>query len=126
MRKSNAKKNKEPIWKIRILADISRLRKDLSRIEAQFVERWKNDKKKEKDWLDKKKRLRRKGFTLTMEELKQRITTKATKVKRYDKRINQFQDNRNFLTKEDFSKTLKVKRRGQNHRMLKMLQYFGK
>ena len=126
MRKSNAKKNKEPIWKIRILTDISRLRKDLSRIEAWFVERWKNDKKKEKDWLDQKKRLRRKGFTLTMEELKQRITTKATKVKRYDKRINQFQDNRNFLTKEDFSKTLKVKRRGQNHRMLKMLQYFGK
>ena len=94
MRKSNAKKNKEPIWKIRILTDISRLRKDLSRIEAWFVERWKNDKKKEKDWLDQKKRLRRKGFTLTMEELKQRITTKATKVKRYDKRINQFQDNR--------------------------------
>ena len=126
MRKSNAKKNKEPIWKIRILTDISRLRKDLSRIEAWFVERWKNDKKKEKDWLDQKKRLRRKGFTLTMEELKQRITTKATKVKRYDKRINQFQDNRNFLTKEDFSKTLKVKKRGQNQRMLKMLQYFGK
>ena len=29
-------------------------------------------------------------------------------------------------TKEDFSKTLKVKRRGQNQRMLKMQQHFGK
>ena len=29
-------------------------------------------------------------------------------------------------TKEDLSKTLKVKRRGQNHRMLKMQQHFGK
>ena len=29
-------------------------------------------------------------------------------------------------TKEDLSKTLKVKRKGQNHRMLKMQQHFGK
>ena len=28
---------------------------------------------------------------------------KSTKVKRYDNRIKQFQDNRNFQTKEDFS-----------------------
>ena len=34
MKKSNAKKKKEPFWKRRILIDISRLRKDLSRIEA--------------------------------------------------------------------------------------------
>ena len=88
MRKSNGKKNKEPIWKRRILTDISRLRKDLSRIKAWFAERWKKDKKKEKDWLDQKKRLRRKGVKLTMEGLKQRITTKATNVKRYDNRIN--------------------------------------
>ena len=39
------------------------------------------DKKKEKDWLDRKYGIRRKGFTLVMEELKQRITAKATKVK---------------------------------------------
>ena len=83
MKKSNAKKKKEPFRKRRILiqkTDISRLRKDLSRIEAWFAERWKKDKKK-KDWLDQKYGLRRKGFTLAMEELKQRITTKATKVK---------------------------------------------
>ena len=35
-----------------------------------------------------------------MEELKQRMTAKATKVKRYENRINQFKDNRNFLTNE--------------------------
>ena len=29
-------------------------------------------------------------------------------------------------TKEDLSKTLKVRRRGQNHGMLKMQQHFGK
>ena len=37
MKKSNAKKKKEPFWKRRILTDISRLRKDLSRIEAWFA-----------------------------------------------------------------------------------------
>ena len=58
-----------------------------------------------------------------MEELKQKITAKATKIKRYDNRIKRFQDNRNFQTKEDFSQILKVKRRGQNQRMQ---EHFGK
>ena len=35
-----------------------------------------------------------------MEKLKQRITAKATKVKRYDNRIKKFQDNRNFETNQ--------------------------
>ena len=90
MKKSNAKKEKEPFWERRILTDISRLRKDLSRIEAWFAGRWKKDKKKQKDLLDQKYGLRRKGFRLVMEELKQRIAAKATKVKRYDNRIKQF------------------------------------
>ena len=110
MKKSNAKKKKEPFWKRRILTDISRLRKDLSRIEAWFAGRWKKDKKKEKDWLDQKYGLRRKGFTLVMEELKQRITAKANKVKQYDNRIKQFQDNRNFETNQGrFFKNLEGK-----------------
>ena len=71
MKKSNAKKKKEPFWKRRILTDISRLRTDQRRIEAWFAGRWKNDKNKEKDWLDQKYGLRRKGFTLVIEEMKQ-------------------------------------------------------
>ena len=109
-KKSNAKKKKESFWKRRILRDISRLRKDLSRIEAWFAGRSKNDKNKEKDLLDQKYGLRRKGFTLVMEELKQRITAKATQVKRYDNRIKQFQDNRNFQTNQGrFLKNLEGK-----------------
>ena len=100
MKKSNAKKKKELFWKRRILGDISRLRKDLSRIEAWFAGRWKKGKNKEKDLLDQKYRLKRKEFTLVMEELKQRITAKATKVKRYDNKMKQFQDNRNFQTNQ--------------------------
>ena len=60
-----------------------------------------------------------------MEELEQRITAKATKVKRYDDRIKKFQDNRNFQT-DHFSKILKVKRRGQKHQMLKDATAFWK
>ena len=100
MKKSNAKKKKEPSWNRRTLTDISKLRKDLSKIEAWFAGRWKKEKKKEKDWLDLKYGLRRKGFTLVMEELIERITAKATKVKQYDNRIKQFQDNSNFQTNQ--------------------------
>ena len=36
IKKSNTKTKKKPFWKRRILRDISRLRKDLNRIEAWF------------------------------------------------------------------------------------------
>ena len=78
------------------MRDISRLRKYLSRIEQWLAGRWKKDKKKEKDWLDQKYGLRRKGFTLVMEELKQRIIAKATKVKRCNNRINNFKTTGNL------------------------------
>ena len=48
MKKSNAKKKKELLWKRKILTVISRLRKDLSRIKAWFAGRCKKDKKKKK------------------------------------------------------------------------------
>ena len=99
-KKPNSKMKKEPFRKRRTLRDISRLRKDLSRVEAWFVGRWEKNKTKEKKFLNQKYGLRRKGFTLVMEELKQRITAKATKVKRYDNRIKQFQDNRNSQTNQ--------------------------
>ena len=111
MKKAKTKKKKEPFCKRMILRDISSLRKDLSRIEAWFAGRWKKDEKKEKDWLDQKYGLRIKGFTLIMKELKQRITEKGTKVERYDNRIKQFQDNRNFQTNQGrFFKNLKGKK----------------
>ena len=94
-----SKEKKEPFWKGRILTDISRLRKDLSKTEAWFAGRWKKDKKKEKDWLDQKNGLRGKGFTLVIKKLKQRIIAKATEVKRYGNKIKQFQDNRKIFQK---------------------------
>ena len=54
MKESNTKKKKEPFWKKKSLRDISRLRKDLSRIEAWFIGRLKKDSKKEQDLLHQK------------------------------------------------------------------------
>ena len=46
-----------------------------------------------------------------MEELKQRITAEANKVKRYDNKIKQFQDNSNSQTNRGrFFKTLEGKK----------------
>ena len=67
MKKPNTEKKKEPFWKRRILGDISRLTEERSRIEAWFARRWKKDKEKEKDWIDQKYGLERKGFTLVMD-----------------------------------------------------------
>ena len=55
------------------------------------------------------------------------ITAKATKVRRYDNRIKQFQDNSNFKTNQGrFFKNLEGKGAGQKHRTLKVQQHFGK
>ena len=68
------------------------------------------DKNKDKDWLDQRYVLKRKGFTLVMEELKQGIIAKVTKVKRYNNRAKQFHDNRNFqINQEDLFKILEGK-----------------
>ena len=71
----------------------------------------KMEKTKEKELLEQTYGLRRKRFTWVMEKLKQRITAKATKIKRYDNRINNFnatgisrptmEDSPKILKKED-------------------------
>ena len=43
-----------------------------------------------------KYRVKRKGLKTVIEELKQRMLEKSTKVKRYDQRIEQFRQNRIF------------------------------
>ena len=100
LKEPNRKIEKEPFWKRRIDDDIKRLRKDLSRIDAWFKGKWRNCKKNEKEALNKKYKLRLKGFNMVMEELKQRIIAKAAKVKIYLHRIRQFRDNFH-LTKVD-------------------------
>ena len=46
--------------------------------------------------LEREYMLRKKGLSVVIEELKQRITAKAAKIKRCEERINQFNQNRLF------------------------------
>ena len=82
------------------------MRRNLGRIEAWFRGKWKNGKEHEKEELDKRYRLRKKGFNIVM-EIKQRIMAKASKVKRYTGKTKQFQHNHQFSSKQGkFFKTL--------------------
>ena len=63
------KEEKEPLWKRRILRDVSRVRKDLSRIEAWFAEDGKRTKKTER----KKKKKKRKTGRLKVWAEKERV-----------------------------------------------------
>ena len=53
------------------------------------TEKGQEQRERERELLDQKYGLRRKGITLVMEWMKQRITAKVTKIKRYDNKINQ-------------------------------------
>ena len=73
---------KERFWKRRIEKDIAILRKDLSRIDNWFKERRKNGSTKLKCELKKKYKIKTKGFNTVIEEIKQRISANALKLKR--------------------------------------------
>jgi hypothetical protein len=84
----------EPAWKRRIQTKISRLRRDLSQIES-----WKTGKLKSREIqqrLEKNYWATTKGLEAVAEELKQRLTAQADKLHRYQKRIDQFRQNRDF------------------------------
>ena len=84
----------EPIWKRRLHKKIKELRKDLSQLEAS----------KDKDicnfrhWkrLERKYSIGVKRLNVVIEELKQRITAIAAKVRRYQARVDSCRQNRLF------------------------------
>ena len=79
----------------------SKTNKDLGHI-STLTER-KNVKKKHKDGLERRCKLKQRGLPVTREEIKERIKAKNNKIKRYQSRINQYQQNRTSGTiKESF------------------------
>ena len=95
-KKITFKPKKEPWWKRRIEEDIVTLRKDLSAIENWFAGTWKKRSEAKTVHLDKKYHLKKLGFKNAIESIKQRILAKANKIRRYNKRCKQFQDNKLF------------------------------
>ena len=88
------KKKQEPWWKKRLNGQIKTLRKNLSKLESFKNNMFKNDDTKVR--LYDKYKVKKKGLSTVIEELKQRITAKAEKLKRYDSRIEQYHQNRIF------------------------------
>ena len=74
------------------------LNKDLSRVNM-LIERRKV-KKKHEDLLQKRYNIKQKGLQTTKEIISQRIKAKVAKIKRYNQRISQFQQNRLFSNNE--------------------------
>ena len=80
---------KEPIWKRRLQNKIKELRKDLSQLEAsKYFRHWER--------LERKYSIRVKRFNVVVEELKQRITAIAAKVRRYQGQVDSYRQNRLF------------------------------
>ena len=92
--KTKNSEKKEPWWKRRITGKIKQIRKDLSRLQ-----RMKEGSLKNQDTINQLKvryRIKRKGLNVVIEELKERLVAKATKLKRYENRCNQYRQNRLF------------------------------
>ena len=84
----------EPWWKRRMEAQVKQLKKALGHINT-LIER-KNVKKKHKDGLERRYKLKQMGLPVKREETKKRIKAKNNKIKKYQSRINQYQQNLTF------------------------------
>ena len=82
---------KEPMWKRRLQNTIKEFRKDLSQLEASKDKDISNFRHWER--LERKYSVRVKRLNVVIEELKQRITTIAAKVRRYQERVDSYRQN---------------------------------
>ena len=75
------------LWRLCLLQDLSKL------------DQWKQGKLKneeEKGRLEEMYHVKKKGIGTTIKELKQRVKAKATKIRKYEERNNQYKQNRLF------------------------------
>ena len=91
-RRANAVK--VPWWKRRIKQSVQELQKHINILERK--KRGEIKKKEKYRETEHKYGVKKKGLNVVLEELKQRIQTKATKIKRYDQRIEQYRINKMF------------------------------
>ena len=96
LKKFKQGKKKEPWWKRRIEGDIKQLKKDINLLERVKKGAMGSQKEAKAKLLQEKYRVKKKGLTTVIEELKQRILAKSAKIKRYNQRIDQYRLNRLF------------------------------
>ena len=85
---------KEQMWKRRLQNKIKEIRKDLSQLETSKVKDISNFRHWER--LERKYSIRVKRLNVVIEELKQRITAIAAKVRRCQGRVDSYRQNRLF------------------------------
>ena len=86
-------KNEEPPWRVRLSKRVKGYQQELSRLD-EAKQRDHGDQFRKK--LERKHDVKRKGYQLVIEELKQRLVATASKIKRYDDRQKQYRQNRLF------------------------------
>lgn len=84
----------EPNWKRRIKNKIAQLRREIGKLQRKKSNQSKGE--KGLTWTEKKYNVKGKGLDVVSEELKQWVTAKAAKLRRYEQRINQYRHNRIF------------------------------
>ena len=83
---------KEPLWKRKIQQSTKELPKHINILQRK--KRAKIKKKEQYKVIEDKYRVKKKGLNVVLEGLKQRLQAKATKIKRYDQRIEQYRINK--------------------------------
>ena len=96
LKKIEYRKKNEPKWKRRIEGDIKRLRKDVNILERESKGELGERKRQKLLQLRERYRVRKKGLNTVIEELKQRMTAKSAKIRRFEQRIEQLRHNRLF------------------------------
>lgn len=91
---NRAKRGRKPWWHRRLENDIKVLRSNISVLESKRAGKLKKFSKYK--MLEKKYSIKKKGFQVVLEELKQRLVAKSGKVRRYEQRIKQYTQNRLF------------------------------
>ena len=98
IRPRRKKEDIKSLWKRRLQGQLNELRKHLSQL--MQISKQECNKRTIKTELEIKYGIKSKGLANVIEELKQRITAKAAKVKKYEERIRQYQQNRLFVTNQ--------------------------
>ena len=92
------KTKKEPWRKTRLEGKLKELSRDLDFVNNLLEKR--NIKKKHKDRLERRPNIRRKRLNIVREEIKHRIRAVGAKIKLFNSRINQYQQNRMFVNNQ--------------------------
>ena len=87
-----------PAWKARLQRKLEDIRADLSRVVECRGIRDHDDPMRMR--LEKKYRIRNKGYDVVIEELKQDLSAVSQKIKRYTERVEQYNQNRTFVNNQ--------------------------